>query len=35
MFPCIGHVLGEGSANRFVNFIEAAYIMPANKTQST
>lgn len=33
-FPWIGNVVGEGSANRFVNFIEAAYIMPVNKEQS-
>jgi hypothetical protein len=35
MFPCIGNVLGEGSANRFIIFIEAAYIIPVNKAQST
>ncbi|MET8297862.1 hypothetical protein ACWCY1_32125 [Streptomyces goshikiensis] len=34
-FPWIGNVVGEGSANRFVNFIEAAYIMPVNKEQPT
>jgi hypothetical protein len=35
MFLCIGNVLGEGSANRFIIFIEAAYTMLVNKAQST
>ncbi|MFE3830447.1 hypothetical protein [Streptomyces sp. NPDC059092] len=35
MFLCIGNVLGDGNANRFINFIEAAYIMPVNKAEST
>jgi len=29
------HMLRSGNANRFINFIEAAYITPVNKAQST
>ncbi|MGA5191443.1 hypothetical protein ACPCSL_33485 [Streptomyces griseoincarnatus] len=35
MFRRIGNMLGAGNANRFINFIEAAYITPVNKAQST
>jgi len=35
MFLCIGNMLGDGNANRFIDFIEAAYITPVNKAQST
>ncbi|MFM9700403.1 hypothetical protein [Streptomyces europaeiscabiei] len=35
MFLCIGNMLGDGNANRFINFIGAAYITPVNKAQST
>lgn len=35
MFRRIGNMLGTGNANRFINFIEAAYITPVNKAQST
>jgi len=27
--------VGDGNANRVINFIEAAYIRPVNKAQST
>lgn len=35
MLLCIGNMLGAGNANRFINFIEAAYNMPVNKAEST
>ncbi|MCX5418078.1 hypothetical protein [Streptomyces sp. NBC_00059] len=35
MFFSIGNMLRNGNANRFINFIEAAYITPVNKAQST
>ncbi|MEI5595862.1 hypothetical protein [Streptomyces brasiliscabiei] len=31
MVLCIGNMLGDGPANRLINFIEAAYITPVNK----
>ncbi len=35
MFLSMGNMLHNGNANRFINFIEAAYITPVNKAQST
>lgn len=35
MLRRIGNMLAAGNANRFINVIEAAYITPANKAQST
>ncbi|SDF21441.1 hypothetical protein SAMN05216260_106336 [Streptomyces griseoaurantiacus] len=29
------NTFGDGNANRFIYFIEAAYIRPVNKAQST
>ncbi len=35
MFFCIGSMLGDRNAGRFISFIEAAHITPVNKAQST
>ncbi|WP_420082909.1 hypothetical protein ACN6AT_38285 (plasmid) [Streptomyces sp. JL4002] len=35
MFICSGNMLGDGNANMFINFVEAAYNMPVNKAQLT
>ncbi|MBB5799501.1 hypothetical protein HDA41_007465 [Streptomyces caelestis] len=35
MFLCIGNTLGAGNAHRLIDVIEAAYIRPVNKAQST
>ncbi|MEU9472167.1 hypothetical protein AB0D78_37320 [Streptomyces avermitilis] len=35
MFRRVGNTRRNGNANWFINFIEAAYITPVNKAQST
>lgn len=35
MLLCSGDMLGDENSHRFINFIEAAYITPVNKAQST